>query len=73
MLSSLSNLTAALPYLYTSERYCKIGKLLGSHDFMNQSLKLGSYASIFMKSRNIKNSSWGIVGVMILVLILITD
>ena len=40
---------------------------------MNHSLKLGSYASIFMTSRNIKNSSWGIVGVMILVLTPITN
>ena len=40
---------------------------------MNHFLKLGSYASIFMRSRNIKNSSWGIVGVMILVLLLISN
>ena len=48
-------------------------KLSGSHDFMNHSLKIGSYASIFMRSRNIKNSSWGVVGVMTLVLIPTTD
>ena len=40
---------------------------------MNHSLKIGYYISIFMRSRNIKNSSWGIVGVMIFVLIHITD
>ena len=71
--SLLSNLTTSLLYLYTFGRYCKIEKLSGSHDFMNHSLKLGSYTSIFMTSRNIKNSSWGIVGVTILVLILNTD
>ena len=40
---------------------------------MNHSLKIGSYASIFVRSRNIKNSSWEIVGVTSLVLIPITD
>ena len=54
-------------------RYCEIRKLSGSHDIMNYSLKIGSYASIFMWSRNIKNSSWGIVGVMIFVPIPITN
>ena len=55
--SLLSNLTTALLYIYTFGRYCKIGKLSESHDFINHSLKLGSYYSIFMRSRYIKNSS----------------
>ena len=67
------NLTTASLYLYTFMGYCEIGILSGSHNFMNHFRKLGSYTSIFMRSRNIKNSSWGIMGVMILVLIPITN
>ena len=71
--SLLLNLTTASLYLYTFGMYCKVGKLSGSHDCMNHSLKLGSYASMFMRGRNIKNSSWEIVGVITFVQILITN
>ena len=65
-LSSFNSLPLSYPNVTTASllfihfrRYSKIRKLSGSHDFMNHILKLGSYASIFMRIRNIKNSSWG--------------
>ena len=61
----LSNLTTASLFLYNFERYCKIRKLSGSHDFMTHSPKNRINASIFMRleiARMLHNSfaiAWG--------------